>query len=488
MPHLLHPPPSAVHGLLSVKRGGQFSKRVRRLAHLEKSILELRAKENGPVDYSLSLLDHSVQGDDTALCIHLLSSSTRLRLYAHTKLKYSMWLKALTASVRWKLSNFYKLVSDTPPLSTGDFALVHKAHDRENGQPVAVKHIHLRSDGPADSRPYLSAMVARESRIARLVSHPCIVPVRDVFEAHTSVYIVMDYHPYTLANVLTSSHGRLSESTVAHIAHALLSAVAYLHGENIVHRDLKPDNVLCDTLSSPPTKILLCDFGMSTFTPKRPESPSSASRSAAMNHPILIAKRMRNGDFADDENTSPEKGTRGENSSCAFSNPVHIPRRLINSVRRDAADAAISEASSAATLSAVGGQDRSEGILTESCVNRMAFGSAIDRLTLTSAVGAPSYVAPEVVRGHKYGPPVDIWACGVIIFRMLTGCLPFEGNEAEDVLRKIALCDPAFDGAMWDGVSDAARRFVRMLMQADPRKRLTADSALENEWLVRWSQ
>lgn len=52
--------------------------------------------------------------------------------------------------------------------------------------------------------------------------------------------------------------------------------------------------------------------------------------------------------------------------------------------------------------------------------------------------GTPSYMAPEItLKGEYYGPPADIWACGVILYLMLLGEVPFNSSSESELFRKI---------------------------------------------------
>lgn len=461
MPNL-HPPPPPVHGLLSVKRGGQFSKRIRRLATLENATLELRAQDNAPVEWTMPLIDVKVLSDVSNFCITLTSSSFRIRLYAHSSIKFDMWLRALQTSSRWKVQNFYDIQTDQI-VGEGQFGVVYKAIERQSKAVVAIKQISKPPVAKRTETTYMAQLLARECRISRLLSHSAIVNVRDVFEAPDKVYIVMDFMPYTLHDIMKSTTV-LAESHAAHIMKQLLAGVSYLHGKNIVHRDIKPDNILSLNVSHP-FSVKICDFGMANFPGKRVDSPT-----AKCTDDRLVPKRIRSPDTAE--------LLCDENALTPFSRPISL-HRLTEAAREKPK-----------RKSSIGYHSNSsaDGVLQESGTdnneNIIKFGSAIDGLTLTSAIGAPSYVAPELVKGHRYGKPVDVWGCGVMMFYMLSGYLPFEGTDAIDVLKKISVCELDFSTGSWNRVSTEAKRFVRMLMHPDPRKRITADCALENEWIV----
>lgn len=103
-------------------------------------------------------------------------------------------------------------------------------------------------------------------------------------------------------------------------------------------------------------------------------------------------------------------------------------------------------------------------------------------------VGTPGYVAPEVVKGEQYGPAVDLWACGVILYIMLSGKMPFYGRDDNECLRRIAGGIYDFPDREWAQISDKAKSLVRALLQVDPGKRLTANAALQHEWLAEPSE
>uniref|UniRef100_A0A4W3JIF2 CaM kinase like vesicle associated n=1 Tax=Callorhinchus milii TaxID=7868 RepID=A0A4W3JIF2_CALMI len=105
--------------------------------------------------------------------------------------------------------------------------------------------------------------------------------------------------------------------------------------------------------------------------------------------------------------------------------------------------------------------------------------------------GTPEYLAPEVVGRQKYGRPVDCWAIGVIMYILLSGNPPFYDetddddyeNHDKNLFRKILAGDYEFDSPYWDDISDAAKDLVGRLMEVDQDTRITAQEAINHEWI-----
>lgn len=104
--------------------------------------------------------------------------------------------------------------------------------------------------------------------------------------------------------------------------------------------------------------------------------------------------------------------------------------------------------------------------------------------TMTAMIGTPGYVAPEVVQRKPYGPPVDMWACGVVLYVMLSGRMPFYGKDDIQCLRMTATGEYSFPDREWRDVSEDAKSLVRALLQIRPELRLTATAALQHKWLA----
>ncbi|CAE8668340.1 unnamed protein product, partial [Polarella glacialis] len=101
---------------------------------------------------------------------------------------------------------------------------------------------------------------------------------------------------------------------------------------------------------------------------------------------------------------------------------------------------------------------------------------------LENLVGSAPYVAPEVV-ARSSGRPCDLWSCGAIMYMMLSGAPPFTGMNDRQVFQKAKSEKPRLIGRLWEPVSEAAKDLIRRLLDADPASRITAEHALESDWI-----
>jgi len=98
---------------------------------------------------------------------------------------------------------------------------------------------------------------------------------------------------------------------------------------------------------------------------------------------------------------------------------------------------------------------------------------------LHTQCGTPAYVAPEVLRKKGYdGARADLWSCGVILFVLLAGFLPFQDENLMKMYRKIFKAE--FNCPPW--VSAEGRRLISKLLVADPARRITIPAIMRVPW------
>jgi len=101
---------------------------------------------------------------------------------------------------------------------------------------------------------------------------------------------------------------------------------------------------------------------------------------------------------------------------------------------------------------------------------------------MSTACGTPGYIAPEILKASGYGPEVDMWSCGVIMYILLSGYPPFYNENDAVLFESILQANYRFHTPYWDLVSPEAKDLIRGLLVLDPEKRLTAAAAKEVSW------
>lgn len=252
-------------------------------------------------------------------------------------------------------------------LGRGASGRVRLAKHTTTGRLAAVKIVpkSVVADN-IDKAPY---GIEREVIIMKLIQHPNVMALYDVWENKGELYLVLEYIEGGELFDYLIKKGRLEEREAVNYFKQIIYGVDYCHRFNICHRDLKPENLLLDKHRN----IKIADFGMAALE-------------------------------------TPEK------------------------------------------------------MLETSC-------------------GSPHYASPEIVAGKTYhGAPSDIWSCGIILFALLTGHLPFD----DDNIRKLLLKVQEGKFSMPDNLSTQAKDLISKMLKVDPASRITMPEILEHPLLNKY--
>eukprot|EP01031_Cornospumella_fuschlensis_P041079 gene41079-50113_t len=100
---------------------------------------------------------------------------------------------------------------------------------------------------------------------------------------------------------------------------------------------------------------------------------------------------------------------------------------------------------------------------------------------LRTSCGSPNYAAPEVISGHLYaGPEVDVWSCGVILYALLCGTLPFDDESIPNLFKKIK----SGMYSLPSHLSQSARELILRMLVVDPMKRITIQEVRQHVWYL----
>ncbi|XP_060014158.1 serine/threonine-protein kinase BRSK2 isoform X2 [Lagenorhynchus albirostris] len=209
--------------------------------------------------------------------------------------------------------------------------------------------------------------VEREIAILKLIEHPHVLKLHDVYENKKYLYLVLEHVSGGELFDYLVKKGRLTPKEARKFFRQIISALDFCHSHSICHRDLKPENLLLDEKNN----IRIADFGMASLQ--------------------------------------------------------------------------------------VG-----DSLLETSC-------------------GSPHYACPEVIRGEKYdGRKADVWSCGVILFALLVGALPFDDDNLRQLLEKVkrgVFHMPHF-------IPPDCQSLLRGMIEVDATRRLTLEHIQKHIWYI----
>ncbi|RFU25616.1 hypothetical protein B7463_g10719, partial [Scytalidium lignicola] len=199
-------------------------------------------------------------------------------------------------------------------LGKGATARVRLARHAVTGQEAAIKIVQKKNaqmsqagslaafdkaeanlSGPEYGFRRMPVGIEREVAIMKLIQHPNIIKLFDIWENHTEIYLVLEYVDNGELFDHISTNGRLEEEEAVKYFRQILSAVGYCHSFNICHRDLKPENIL---LTKDHT-IKIADFGMAALHQSPDHKLKTSCGSPHYAAPELIRGVSYHGDKVD---------------------------------------------------------------------------------------------------------------------------------------------------------------------------------------------
>ncbi|XP_017748013.1 PREDICTED: LOW QUALITY PROTEIN: serine/threonine-protein kinase BRSK1 [Rhinopithecus bieti] len=233
------------------------------------------------------------------------------------------------------------------------------------GQKVAIKIVNREKLSES-----VLMKVEREIAILKLIEHPHVLKLHDVYENKKYLYLVLEHVSGGELFDYLVKKGRLTPKEARKFFRQIVSALDFCHSYSICHRDLKPENLLLDEKNN----IRIADFGMASLQ--------------------------------------------------------------------------------------VG-----DSLLETSC-------------------GSPHYACPEVIKGEKYdGRRADMWSCGVILFALLVGALPFDDDNLRQLLEKVkrgVFHMPHF-------IPPDCQSLLRGMIEVEPEKRLSLEQIQKHPWYLKHS-
>ncbi|KAL5265469.1 hypothetical protein ACHWQZ_G006249 [Mnemiopsis leidyi] len=99
-----------------------------------------------------------------------------------------------------------------------------------------------------------------------------------------------------------------------------------------------------------------------------------------------------------------------------------------------------------------------------------------------------NFVAPEVLKQQGYDAAIDIWSLGVLLYTMLSGHTPFALSDTDSpktILERIGKGEFEMNGRLWESISSNAKELIKLMLDVDPRRRISAQKILSHSWIAK---
>ena len=96
-------------------------------------------------------------------------------------------------------------------------------------------------------------------------------------------------------------------------------------------------------------------------------------------------------------------------------------------------------------------------------------------------IGTSYYIAPEVLK-ERYDEKCDVWSCGIILYILLCGYPPFNGNTNVEIFHAIQNQNPTFTGEEWEDITSEAKDLIKLMLKKNPNERWSAEQCLKHKW------
>ncbi|CAJ2649712.1 unnamed protein product [Trifolium pratense] len=302
-------------------------------------------------------------------------------------------------------------------IGEGTFSKVKLAFNSSNGEKVAIKVI----DKQMVLKNNLRYQVQSEITTMKLLNHPNIVRIHEVIGTKTKIYIVMEYVSGGQLLDKMSYANKLDECEARKLFQQLIDTVDYCHNKGVYHRDLKPENLLLDSKGN----LKVSDFGLSAL------AKFDDVLNTKCGSPCYVAPEVRSSGGGEC------LGVRGN----------------------------------------IWQQQRAKEILGLPNRKRASHGLyGIHVLLLILTLILPH---EQVLMNKGYdGAAVDVWSCGVILFELLAGFLPFDDQNLMGLYHKI--CRAEYTCPPWFTISQ--KKLIAKILEPRSEKRITISDIIENEW------
>ena len=320
-------------------------------------------------------------------------------------------------------------------IGKGSYSSVYKVRNKNTNLIRAMKIIpkNFQKD---------NAEIMREIEILKNLDHPNVMKIYEFLEDDKNYYLIEEFCDEGDLETALDNKKIYCEFLVKFIMYQVFLAVNYLHSNNIVHQDIKKRNI------------------------------------------SIIKLEVEKEDDKGNEQFKERRMKRLKSEKLTFLNPLKNKDDIFIKINEDKE---IQEEFNTKKLIRNLSKKAKEHLyeLSKRCVKVIDFGEAIfmpqKKKNIEDIAGTLNYLSPEIIKGQMI-KELDEWACGVLMYYLLSAKFPFDGKTEEEIFYNIENQELNLNIPEFENISDDCKDLISKLLERDVTKRIKAKKALEHSF------
>ena len=320
-------------------------------------------------------------------------------------------------------------------IGKGSYSSVYKVRNKNTNLIRAMKIIpkNFQKD---------NAEIMREIEILKNLDHPNVMKIYEFLEDDKNYYLIEEFCDEGDLETALDNKKIYCEFLVKFIMYQVFLAVNYLHSNNIVHQDIKKRNI------------------------------------------SIIKLEVEKEDDKGNEQFKERRMKRLKSEKLTFLNPLKNKDDIFIKINEDKE---IQEEFNTKKLIRNLSKKAKEHLyeLSKRCVKVIDFGEAIfmpqKKKNIEDIAGTLNYLSPEIIKGQMI-KELDEWACGVLMYYLLSAKFPFDGKTEEEIFYNIENQELNLNIPEFENISDDCKDLISKLLEKDVTKRIKAKKALEHSF------
>ena len=367
--------------------------------------------------------------------------------------------------IRKIIGSPFELYNKINLIAVGAYGKVYKIQNKKTLKYRAMKVI----SKSQLKKNYTEELIENEIEVLKNINHPNIIKLYEVYHDDTNYYLINEYCSEGELCKFLIEFKKFPEVIVRKLMFQIFYAVGYLHSNGIIHGDLKLENLTVDCNTY--------DVNLNNEFQRNNSSTSETSFQEALSLNNNSANNSNNNSVISEGNINNDNNSNNYNSNDNNNNNNNNDNNNNNNNSNENNN----NSEKNLDLFILQYLEKYDLKLIDFGCSKIFSKKKKEEKFFKDKIGTITYSAPEVIK-NNYTEKCDIWSCGVIMYILLTGELPFNGITESDIKNKILRGRFCFYNRLFKNISFEAKDLIRQCFTYDPNQRLNYKEALNHQF------